>query len=84
MYILIGGIFTDWVLAHIKRFFGIDWFTMGRQLFWVRFPDSTKRLESLRQFCENNQLKVTIANRVPFTDEGIQEAFRLQMSRRTV
>ncbi|CAF0925823.1 unnamed protein product [Adineta steineri] len=84
MYILIGGIFTDWVLAHIKRFFGIDWFTMGRQLFWVRFPDSTKRLESLRQFCENNQLKVTIANRVPFTEEGIQEAFRLQMSRRTV
>ncbi|CAF1139035.1 unnamed protein product [Rotaria sp. Silwood1] len=67
MYILIGGIVTDWVLAHIKRFFGIDW-----------------RLESLRQFCEANQLKVTIANRMPFTEEGIQEAFRLQMNRRTV
>ncbi|CAF3448326.1 unnamed protein product [Rotaria sp. Silwood1] len=84
MYILIGGIVTDWVLAHIKRFFGIDWFANGRQLFWVRFPDSTRRLESLRQFCEANQLKVAIANRMPFTEEGIQEAFRLQMNRRTV
>jgi NADPH:quinone reductase-like Zn-dependent oxidoreductase len=84
MYIFIGGLVTDWALAHIKRFFGIDWFTKGRQLFWVRFPDSAKRLESLRQFCEANQLKVTIANRMPFTEEGIQEAFHLQMSRRTV
>jgi NADPH:quinone reductase-like Zn-dependent oxidoreductase len=84
MYIFIGGIVTDWILAHIKRFFGIGWFTMGRQLFWVRFLDSSKRLESLRQFCEANQLKVTIDNRMPLTEGGIQEAFRLQMSRRIV
>ena len=84
MYIFIGGVVTDWALAHIKRFFGIDWFPKGRQLFWVRFQDSARRLELLRQFCEANQLKVTIANRVPFTEEGIQEAFRLQMSRRIV
>lgn len=84
MYIFIGGIVADWILAHIKRFFGIDWFATGRQLFWVRFLNSAGRLELLRQFCETNQLKVTIANRVPFTEEGIQEAFRLQMSRRTV
>lgn len=84
MYILVGGIVTDWILAHIKRFFGVNCFAKGRQLFWVRFPDSTKRLELLRQYCENNQLKVTIANRVPFTEKGIQEAFRLQMSRRIV
>ena len=84
MYIFIGGIVTDWTLAHIKRFFGIDWFTKGRQLFWVRFPNSASRLELLRKFCETNQLKVTIADRLPFTQEGVQEAFHLQMSRRTV
>ncbi|UJR18633.1 hypothetical protein I4U23_005541 [Adineta vaga] len=84
MYILIGGVVTDWILAHMKRFFGIDCFTKGRQLFWVRFPNSAKRLELLRQFCEANQLKVTIANRLPFTEDGIREAFRLQMTRRTV
>jgi NADPH:quinone reductase-like Zn-dependent oxidoreductase len=84
MYIFIGGLVADWALAHMKRFFGIDCFSKGRQLFWVRFPDSAKRLESLCQFCEANQLKVTIANRMPFTEQGLQEAFRLQMSRRTV
>jgi NADPH:quinone reductase-like Zn-dependent oxidoreductase len=84
MYICIGGIVTDWALAHLKRFLGIGWFRKGRQLFWVRFPDSAKRLESLRRLCEANQLKVTIAHRMPFTEEGIQEVFRLQMSRRTV
>jgi NADPH:quinone reductase-like Zn-dependent oxidoreductase len=84
MYILIGGLVTDWVLAHMKRFFGVDCFSKGRQLFWVRFPNSAKRLESLCQFCEANQLNVTIANRMPFTEQGLQEAFRLQMSRRTV
>jgi NADPH:quinone reductase-like Zn-dependent oxidoreductase len=84
MYIFIGGLVTDWALAHIKRFFGVDCFSKGRQLFWVRFPDSAKRLESLCQFCEASQLKVTIANRMPFTEQGLQEAFRLQMSRRTV
>jgi NADPH:quinone reductase-like Zn-dependent oxidoreductase len=84
MYIFIGGLVTDWALAHMKRFFGIDFFSKGRQLLWVRFPDSAKRLESLCQFCEANQFKVTIANRMPFTEQGVQEAFRLQMSRRTV
>ena len=66
------------------HFFGIDFFPQGRQLFWVRFPDSADRLATIRQFCENNQLKVTIAQCLPFTDEGVQEAFRLQMNRRTV
>ncbi|CAF3139377.1 unnamed protein product [Rotaria sp. Silwood2] len=84
MYIFIGGVVTDWVLAHIKRFFGVNCFSPGRQLFWVRFPDSAKRLNLLRQFCEANQIKVRIANCMPFTEEGVQEAFRLQMNRRTV
>ncbi|CAF1643846.1 unnamed protein product, partial [Didymodactylos carnosus] len=84
MYIFIGGLVTDWAFAHVKRFFGVNCFSKGRLLFWVRFPDSTQRLESLRQFCEANQLKVAIANRMLFTDEGVQEAFRLQMSRRAV
>ena len=84
MYIIVGGIVTDWMLAHIKRFFGIDWFKNGRQLFWVRFPNSANRLASLRRFCEADQLKVTIANRMPFTEEGVQEAFGSQLSRRTV
>ncbi|CAF3293166.1 unnamed protein product [Rotaria socialis] len=84
MYIFIGGVPKDWVFAHLKRFLGVDCFSSGRQLFWVRFPDSAKRLNSLRRFCEAKQIKVKIANCVPFTEEGVQEAFRLQMNRRVV
>ena len=83
-YILIGGIVHDWILAHLKRFFGLDLFTNGRQLFWVRFPNSSNQLAMLRRFCEMNQLKINVAHQFPFTEEGIQEAFELQMSRRVV
>ena len=81
-YIFIGGLVTDWILAHLKRYFGINWFGRDRELFWVRFPNSTARLALLRHFCETKQLKVRIANRMLFTEASIQEAFQLQLSRR--
>ena len=84
VYFFIGGVTIDWVLAHIKRYLGLDCFSKGRQLFWVRFSNSAKQLEALSQYCTANQLKVAIAKCIPFTEEGVQEAFHLQMNRRTV
>lgn len=82
VYIFIGGVFNDWVLAHLKRYFGINWFDHGRQLFWVRFPNSTELLATIRQLCETNRFHVTIAQRFPFTEKDVREAFEFQMSRR--
>ncbi len=84
MYIFIGGRVDDWVRAHARRFLGVNLFAKGRELFWVRFPNSASDLAALARFCAAGQLKVTLAHTLPFTEAGVREAFRLQMSRRIV
>lgn len=84
MYVFIGGRVDDWVRAHVRRFLGVNLFAKGRELFWVRFPGSAADLAALARFCAAGQLKVTLAHCLPFTEEGVRQAFRLQMSRRIV
>jgi len=83
-YVFIGGQVGDWVRAHVKRFFGIDLFPRGRELFWVRFPHSATQLAELARFWAAQRLRVTVAAALPFTAAGVREAFDAQMSRRAV
>ena len=83
-YVFIGGLVNDWLRAHVKRFCGIFTFGAGRELFWVRFPYSWADLEHLKTWCENGALKPVLYRSLPFTEENVREAFRLQMNRRVV
>lgn len=83
MYLIIGGVFQDWVCAWIKRVFRINLFSRGRLLFWVRFPYSSKYLESLTKFVENGKLNIVVSTILPFTEEGIRKGFQILKSRKT-
>jgi hypothetical protein len=37
-YVCINGGTGQWLLAHFKKFMGIDLFPRGRALFWFSFP----------------------------------------------
>lgn len=82
-YIFIGGQVGDWIRAHCKRFLHVDLFAPGRELFWVRFPNSRAQLETLRELCGAGKLAVSLTHTLPLTLDGVREAFALQMSRRT-
>ena len=83
-YVHIGGYFSEWIVAHIKRHFGIDLFEKGTLLFWVRFPNSSDYLKELKKYCDEGKLKVKVSKTFPFTTEGVQNAFDYEMARRTV
>lgn len=72
----------DWVYAHFRRFFGVNLFGKRRELFWVRFPCATSALSALKDMCESGKLNVQVGQTFPFSSEGLQEAFAVQMSRR--
>ena len=72
-YVVLGGMWQDWVKAHVRRFTGINLFGKGRELFWVRFPESTSYLRLLTQYIEEGKLKVVIAGKKPLTNEGMPQ-----------
>jgi len=72
-----------WIVAGIKRLCGLNLFQRGHELFWVRFPNSSGELESLRGYAEAGKLHPRLAAVLPLTSEGVQEAFRQLHSRRT-
>lgn len=82
MYLIIGGTSYDWLLAHLKRFLGVNLFKPGRLLHWIRFPGSTHYLQKLAQLCDDRQLKIRIQQQFPVTSENVQKAFGMQMDRR--
>lgn len=82
-YIFIGGQVGDWFLAHLHRFFGVNWFAKGRQLSWVRFPASHFELLELSKMVDEDKLKLHISQRLNFTEENVQQAFENLLSRRT-
>lgn len=65
------------------RYLGVDLFGPTRELFWVRFPQSSEYLKLLASYCENGSLAV-FTQEYPFTTTGVQQAFVDIMSRRTV
>tara|TARA_Y100001970_G_C14149449_1_gene811817 strand:+ start:358 stop:1458 length:1101 start_codon:yes stop_codon:yes gene_type:complete len=87
-YVAIGGEFTDWLKAGIKRRMGFNLFKKNQELFWVRFPQSAPFLEELKNDfidCEENlKLRPRIAKELPFSISGVREAFQLMNKRRTV
>lgn len=83
-YVRLGGSPSDWLLAHVKRFFGVNFFQRNRELFWVRFEDTSLQLKELRDYVESGKLEPTVSKHLPFTQLGVQEAFIHQLNRRTV
>ena len=79
-YIFIGGLWHDWLQAHIKRFLGINLFARGRMLFWVRFPNASTDLQRLCDMHERGVLRPTLAHVHEFTAQGVREAFCEQVT----
>jgi hypothetical protein len=73
---------SDWLLAHMKRFLGVNWFELGRMLHWVRFPMSHEYLNSLRYFVDNKNMRVQVSEELKFSEANIQLAFQNIKSRR--
>ena len=84
MYIKLGGVFKDWIYAHVKRYLGLSLFPRRTTLFWVRFPLCSPYLERLTAMIESNHLKIALSEEYAFSEEGIRKAFSSIMSRRTV
>ena len=83
-YIRLGGSPADWLKAHIKRFLRFNLFPNNRELFWVRFSNSSEQLETLCDYCESGKLMPIVSKHLPFTQLGVHEAFIHQLNRRTV
>lgn len=87
-YICLGGGAVDWLLAHTKRFLGVDLFPRGRTLFWVHLAGnggpSGGDLSVLKTLCEQHRLAVHLHSSYPLTSEGVQKAFQLQLTRHVV
>ena len=83
-YFRLGGSPSDWLLAHIKRFLGFNLFMGNRELFWVRFGNSSDELKTLCGYAESGTLVPVITMHLPFTHLGVQKAFIYQLNRRTV
>ena len=87
-YISLGGDSMDWILAHLKRFLGVDLFPRGRMLFWVRLAGNGGvcggDLSILKTLCEQRRLAVHVNSIHPLTSQGMQRAFQLQLSRHVV
>ena len=83
-YVCLGGVFASWVAAGLKGALGLDIFSAGRELFWIRLPRSSGLLTELELMAAEGRLRHRIGRILPFTDEGVQEAFRLLNERRVV
>jgi NADPH:quinone reductase-like Zn-dependent oxidoreductase len=84
MYVKLGGVFKDWVYAHLKRYLGLSLFPNRTMLFWVRFPLSSAYLEQLTALIESDKLKVAVSEEFSFTEEGVRKAFSHVMTRRAI
>lgn len=81
VYRRLGGPMMDWAKAGLRRITGMDCF--GREdLFWIRFPSSSRELAQLRTWAEENKLRPVLASSHPFSAEGVRQAFAELQSRR--
>lgn len=83
-YIQLGGSLEFWFNAHVKRFFGLNLFPKNRELFWVRFRNSSHNLKTLVHYCEMHNLEPIIFKHYPFDSSGVKKAFYYQLSRHVV
>jgi NADPH:quinone reductase-like Zn-dependent oxidoreductase len=82
-YVCIGGVTSDWLAAGLKRKTGVDLFSRGRELFWIRFPCSAGALGELAELADAGKLRPSVAEVLPFSSEGVQSAFAKLNGRRT-
>ncbi len=84
VYITLGGEPLSWIKSLLNENVAINLFPKGQFLFWIRFSNTSSQLSLLSQYMKDGKLRLQIANTLPFTVEGINEAMNMQMSRRTV
>jgi NADPH:quinone reductase-like Zn-dependent oxidoreductase len=82
MYVRLGGDFTSWVAAGLKRTIGVNLFHKDSELFWVRFSRSSGELDILRKVVDEENVKPYVLQTLPFTEENVAQAFDSLKSRR--
>ena len=89
-YVVLGGATSDWGKALLKRFFALNCFASGRELFWIKMPGSRGVLERLAAFADASAdaagpkpLKPKIDVQLPFSEESARKAFDTLRGRRT-
>jgi|TARA_B110000967_G_scaffold187779_1_gene209990 NADPH:quinone reductase-like Zn-dependent oxidoreductase len=97
VYVTIGGSFSRWVIAGLKRVFGVNLFPTKSELFWIKFSGCAKDLTMLATMAEFEQRAgdgvgvVTVAAVTPtiaathaLTNAGVRDAFKQMHERRVV
>ncbi|KAG5189953.1 chaperonin 10-like protein [Tribonema minus] len=74
-FLRLGGGVVDWATAGCKRALGVNLFREGRELFWVRFPDSAQELRQLAEWADAGRLKPAVASVHPLSADGVAQAF---------
>ena len=83
-YLIIGGFTSDWIAAGIKRLTGLNLFSKGRELIWIKFENTSNDLANIARLFDQGAIKSRIFRHVEFSSDGIKEAFELLKGRRTV
>ncbi|KAJ9441478.1 Quinone oxidoreductase-like protein [Diplonema papillatum] len=81
-YLRLGGTPSDWVAAALKRTAGVNLFSKGRELCWVRFPHSTAELQELARLVDMHGVRPEVSAVHPFTEKGVADSFAELLSRR--
>ena len=79
-YVTIGGPFSDWCLAGIRRLARglVDPFPRNRSLFWVNFPRSDQQLDELAAL----SVRPVVAHEWPFDGDNVNRAMQALLGRR--
>jgi len=82
-YVTLGSGTSGWVAAGCKKVTGYNLFGSGRELFWITPQNSARHLEQLKNLCDNDGVRPTVAATVPLSSDGVASAFTAMHSRRT-
>ena len=81
-YVNIGGRLGDWLRAAARKVCGLDAFPKERELFWIRFPETSGELAELASMAERGVLRPVVAHEVAFKTAAIADACEELLGRR--
>ena len=83
VYRRLGGKTPDWIRAGLERTAGVGcWRDRHEKLFWIRFPHSSRELQTLTEWVNDGKLKIKLEKVYDFSPEGVRDAFSALLSRR--
>ena len=81
-YVVLGGATRHWGTALLKRFFHINCFEQGFELFWIKMPRSCSVLQQLATFADASSgegrprpLRPRVSTVLELSESGAQRAF---------